>query len=122
MPQGRRRFVGLSLLVCLGGPILLAQTPPPTQTPRPVFRSATDVVPLTVTVLDKSGNPVTDLKASDFTVFENKQPREILNFFTQAFAATPEAAVMTPESLNRTAPTRAVAPETRRTFLIVLGY
>lgn len=119
------RFVAIPVLVCAATIGLVAQTqtpPPPTQTPRPVFRTSTDVVPLTVTVLDKAGNPVTDLKASDFTVIENKQPREILNFFTQTFDALPEAAVMTPESLNRVAPSRAVAPETRRTFLIVLSY
>src|SRR6187551_3204867 len=60
------------------------QTPPP-QTP-PVFRGGTDVVPLTVTVTDKNGAPVRDLKASDFTVIENKSRREIVNFFPQELA------------------------------------
>jgi VWFA-related protein len=118
MYQRRGGVLALSLLLCAMAPGLTAQTP---QT-RPTFRASTDVVPLTVTVLDKSGNPVTNLKASDFTILENRQPREILNFFTQEFTAAPEAAALTPGTLARVPPTRGVAPETRRSFVIVLGY
>src|SRR4029450_11487741 len=123
MRQARALIATLALVQCLAGPWVGAQTPPPVQTPqtRPTFRATTDVVPLTVTVLDKAGNPVTDLKAGDFTILENRRPREILNFFTQSFIPAPEAAVMTPESLNRAVPARGLAPETRRTFLTVLG-
>lgn len=88
----------------------------------PVFRSTTTVVPITVTVLDRNGAPVKDLKQSDFTVLENKSPREILNFFPQEFTpgpvpADPEAAVK-----RRGVGGGPLAPQTRRTFLIVLGY
>ena len=62
MALRRSRLVVLSLLVCAAATGLAAQgQAPPPQTPRPTFRSSTDVVPLTVTVLDKSGNPVTVL-------------------------------------------------------------
>jgi hypothetical protein len=95
------------------------QTPPP-QTP-PVFRGGTDVVPLTVTVTDKNGAPVRDLKASDFTVIENKSRREIVNFFPQELA--PETG---PVPVGEVTPARVkesgIRPQTRRTFLIVLGY
>ena len=111
-----------ALLVCLTATRLVAQTPAQTPQTPPIFRATTDVVPLTVTVLDRSGNPVTDLKASDFTVRENRSTREILNFFTQTFEPSPAAALMTPVTFSPVAPTRGVAPETRRTFLIVLGY
>jgi VWFA-related protein len=96
---------------------LFAQSPAPQQ---PVFRSTTTVVPLTVTVLDQKGQPVTDLKASEFTVYENKQSREIVNFFPQTFAPGP----VQPVSVSTVARGRldGVVPQTRRTFLIVLGY
>ena len=86
----------------------------------PIFRASTDVVPLTVTVLDQRGNSVTDLKLSDFTVIENKTPREILNFFTQTFTAQPAAA--TSSSVDRAAKPAGIAPSTRRVFLVLLGY
>jgi VWFA-related protein len=119
----------LSLAVCLTGPGIRAQTPAQTPTPtpqtRPTFRTSTDVVALTVTVLDRAGNPVTDLKQSDFTIRENRKPREILNFFTQTFAPQepPASAPTAPAVLDRAAPaTHGVALETRRSFAIVLGY
>jgi VWFA-related protein len=86
----------------------------PAQQQLPVFRSGTTVVPLTVTVLDRNGAPVRDLTEADFTVYENKQQREIVNFFPQDFAAR-----RVPMSA---APSGGIAPETRRRFLLVLGF
>ena len=85
------KFVSV-VWVCLSVAAALAQTAPQQQPP--VFRSTTTVVPLTVTVLDEKGLPVTDLKASEFTVYENKQSREIVNFFPQAFAPGPVQPVL----------------------------
>ena len=65
-------------VVLAAGVALGAQAPTPQQTP-PVFRTGTTVVPLTVTVLDRKGAPVRDLTQADFTVFENKRLREIVN-------------------------------------------
>src|SRR5262245_59246303 len=90
------------------------QTPPPTQTPvpqqAPVFRAGTSVVPLTVTVLDQKGVPITDLKQSDFTVFENGRQREIIAFFPQAFVP----------GLSENERREGVAPQTRRAFVFAL--
>jgi hypothetical protein len=108
-----------SFLVLALSAVLLAQATPPQQPP-PVFRSTTTVVPITVTVLDAKGLPVTDLKASEFTVLENKQSREIVNFFPQAFAPGPVQPV-SPSTVAR-GRLDGVVPQTRRTFLIVLGY
>ena len=69
-----RLVIAASTLIV--GAVLFAQTPAQQQTP-PVFRGGTTVVPLTVTVVDQSGAPVKDLKASDFTVYENKRPRTL---------------------------------------------
>lgn len=95
------------------------QQPTPPQQP-PVFKSRTDVVPLTVTVVDEKGTPVKNLAAADFTVTENRKVREIVNFFPQELAPGPVPA-------GDVLPARATAgsglkPQTRRTFLIVLGY
>ena len=46
----------------------------------PTFRSATRLVELTVTALDKKGHAVTDLREQDFTIQENGKPRPITFF------------------------------------------
>ncbi len=47
---------------------------------QPVFRSGIDSVVVDVTVLDKQGNPVTDLKPSDFEVRESGKLQSINTF------------------------------------------
>ena len=44
------------------------------------FRSKTELVLVNVTVQDKSGNPVRDLKREDFTVLEDNKPQQIVSF------------------------------------------
>ena len=73
------------------------------------------VVPLTVTVVDRKGVPVTDLTQSDFTVFENGRERQVLNFFPQFMGPGIERA-------DAVVPSGGIAPARRRLFLIVLGF
>jgi VWFA-related protein len=47
------------------------------QEPVPQFRSSVDVTPIDVTVVDGRGAPVRDLKAADFTVTIDGQPRRV---------------------------------------------
>lgn len=109
--------------VCALGAGLLAQQATPTQQPPPVFRAGTTLVPLTVTVLDKDGRPVSDLKQSDFSVFENGKPREVVSFFAQPMNAGEVTPVTTSNSKEARQPWQPqVAPQTRRTFLFVLGF
>jgi VWFA-related protein len=89
---------------------------PPAQT---VFRSGTVLVPVDVRVLDSKGQPVTDLKAEDFTVFEDGKPQQIRHFSAQA---------LTPGAPDPNVPLRRIGeaaatipPQNRRLFLIVLG-
>lgn len=60
-------------------PMLGAQTAPPQQPPV-VLRSNTRLVQLSVVVRDKKGQPVTDLRESDFTV-EDQGKRQEVRFF-----------------------------------------
>jgi VWFA-related protein len=92
------------------------ETRPQQQTP--VFRGGIDVVPLTVSVVNRSGVPVTGLTRADFTVRENGRPREVLSFFPQVFEP---GSVASPSTDSSGLGDRGVAPATRRTFLIVLG-
>jgi VWFA-related protein len=91
----------------------------PQQEQRPVFRSETTLVPVTVTVTDQQGRPVTGLTKSDFTVFENGRPREIVTFYPQML--TPGPAVEPSMAIARARET-GITPSTRRTFVIVLGF
>ena len=95
------------------------QTPPQqAQQPIPIFRSATDVVPITVRVVDQKGMPVTDLTQKDFTIYEDDRLREIVGFYPQTMApgpVVPPALVWDRRTDNR------LAAATRRTFVIVLG-
>jgi Ca-activated chloride channel family protein len=50
------------------------------QDPRLVFRTRVERVTLAATVRDRRGRPVTTLSATDFTLIDNGQPRQILEF------------------------------------------
>jgi VWFA-related protein len=54
-----------------------AQTPPPQQ---PTFRTGVNFVRVDAIVTDKQGNPVPDLKATDFEVLEDGKPQTIESF------------------------------------------
>jgi Ca-activated chloride channel homolog len=72
------------LLVILGIPSLaFAQVPTPlahASVPDAVFRSATELVALTVTVTDSRQHPITGLAATDFVVLEDGVPQDV-SFF-----------------------------------------
>lgn len=60
-----------------------APNPQGTQQPSggtPIFRGGIDIVRVDVIVTDKAGNPVTDLKQSDFEIVENGQAQTIDSF------------------------------------------
>src|SRR4051794_30075064 len=71
------------LLATTFGPASAQEQPPPAgaQTgDSPVFRTGVNVVRVDVIVSDKSGQPITDLKAEDFQVTENNQAQKIDTF------------------------------------------
>ena len=44
------------------------------------FKTKTELVLVNVTVRDKNGNPVRDLKREDFTILEDNKPQQVLSF------------------------------------------
>ena len=96
-------------------------SPPPQQQqpPVPVFRSGTDLVPVTVTVTDQQGRPLNALRQSDFRVFENGKPRPIETFYPQLLEPGP---VVEPAMSIAGVRRPGVTPATRRTFMLVLGF
>ena len=87
----------------------------------PVFRGGITIVPLTVTVLDKNGKPVTDLTQDDFSILEDGRKQPIKTFFAETLKPQePVADVGSPAAPR--APFDTAKPATRRAFLLVLGY
>jgi hypothetical protein len=113
-----RILTPVTLVIAAAAVSLAAQQP---QQPTPqisVFRSGTDVVPVTVRVVDQKGVPVTDLTQKDFKIYEDDRLREIVGFYPQTMApgpVVPPALVWDRRNDNR------LAAATRRTFVIVLG-
>lgn len=65
-------------LAALAGNAAAEDRPRPSPTPRqPVFAVGTEMVNLTVTVLDKDGELATHLEAQDFQVFEDGRPQRL---------------------------------------------
>jgi VWFA-related protein len=53
------------------------------------FKSQTELVLVNVTVRDKTGNPVRDLKPEDFTVIEDNKPQKVATFDIENTENTP---------------------------------
>ncbi len=72
------KFAGqklLALILCVT--LLIGIVPAQTDY---VFRAKTEIVLVNVTVRDKDGNFVRNLKAEDFTVLEDNKPQKVLSF------------------------------------------
>jgi VWFA-related protein len=89
------------------------------QEQRPVFRGGTTLVPITVTVTDQQGRPVTGLTQADFKIFEDGRPREVAAFFPQMLSPAPASEPTMAIVRDRQA---GLVPSTRRTFVLVLGF
>jgi len=91
---------------------------PQSPTNQQTIRVQVRLVPVDVIVTDAKDQPVTDLKAEDFQIFENGQRQEIRHFAVQALTASvPGSAPATTQQLQ----SPDFAPQTARTFLIVMG-
>jgi VWFA-related protein len=69
-----KRFLIAAAVLGIAAAVAIAQQQQPT------FRAGVNLVRVDVIVTDKQGAPVTDLKASDFDVFEDGRPQKIDSF------------------------------------------
>jgi VWFA-related protein len=69
------------------------------QTPAPTFRTTTRLVELSVSALDRRGQPVTDLKPEDFTIEEGGKVRPISIFKYEGGPSTEPNALPLPAGL-----------------------
>lgn len=111
------RVLITSGVIALG---LLGQQPPPRQQQQPpIFRSGAELVRVDVTVLDRGGKPVPDLKMSDFVIFEDGVPQKIQTFqfveFNGAHAADEDLTLTIGSRDNRN---DVLAREDVRLFLV----
>ena len=83
------------------------------QAPQPQFRAGVTLVPIDVRVLDRAGNPVTDLAADDFRILEDGTPQHVAHFIRVALEPDPSvAAHRRPASsaISTSCSTRRVCP------------
>ena len=85
------------------------------------FRAGVTMVPIDVRVLDRQGQPVTDLSRGDFTIVEDGVPQTIQQFLRSSLEAEPAAAHAPLAAGPMSGPAAALSPPNRRIFLIVLG-
>ena len=122
-----KKFILAIFILTIFSSFLFSQTP--TQTPKPLDDDVvvinTNLIQIDVTVTDKNGNIVKDLKQEDFEVFENKEKQDISNFlFVQNDIKKPVTQI--PESkingnINIPIPPTKIRPESvKRTIALVV--
>lgn len=79
-----------------------------------VVRITTNLVQMDVVVVDKKGNQVTDLRAEDFEVFEDKRPQQITNFSYILNEAAPRPNAPETEAARKAAKDKLAPPEPPR--------
>jgi VWFA-related protein len=85
------RFIAILITLCLALPAQQQDT---------VFKSSSNLVIIDVTVLDKAGKEVSNLKTGDFVVLEDGKPQNISVFEFQKLAPTaPDAAPLPPPKI-----------------------
>lgn len=118
----QRYFVLLVLLIS-STTVLIAQTAKPTPTPdTDVVKISTTLIQLDVTVIDRKGKTVNDLKPEEVEIFENGEKQKITNF---SFISNVQDAAVEPSEKKRgntdILPLGAIRPEqVKRTIALVV--
>lgn len=108
-----------------------AEQQDPTPQKEDVVRITSNLVQIDVTVTDKKGQPVPDLKDGDFEIYEDGRPQKITNFSFVSLGAAPTPLATNSKATNRVgvvaaadvapAPPERLRPEdVRRTIALVV--
>jgi VWFA-related protein len=94
------RTLAVFISLCLAVPAQTPQAPPQAD---PVFKSGINLVVVDVTVLDKAGKEISNLKKEDFVVSEDGKPQALSVFEFQKLAPTdlPSTASAPPPTIAR---------------------
>jgi VWFA-related protein len=100
-----------------------AQNSQPTQTPvspdEDIVKISTTLIQLDVTVTDKNGEIIKDLKLEEFEIFENGEEQEITNF--SFVSSGSESMILTKNNIKNSSPNSPIKPEqVRRTIALVV--
>ncbi|HKP84481.1 MAG TPA: VWA domain-containing protein [Blastocatellia bacterium] len=133
-----RLSVSLALILSLFATALAGQQSQPAIQPPPskekqdaankndVVKISVTLVQVDVTVLDKKGKPVTDLKPEEFEVLQDNRPQRISNF-SYVMAQPPAAPAAVAKPVDKNAPPEPPAPpprlrpdQVRRTIALVV--
>ena len=97
---------------------------PPVEDKDDAIKISTNLIQLDVTVTDKDGNVVRDLKPEDFEVYENGKKQNITNFSFVSINTAATVADPQPVKPGKTAipipPVRLKAEQVRRTYALVV--
>lgn len=124
-----RKFVPALVLIFLCGVAIFAQTPTPTPKPTEedgeVVKISTTLIQIDVTVTDKNGKIINDLKPEEVEIFENGEKQEVSNFsFVSNIRTTDLPTVKNAEKPDKNVvpmPTGQLKPEqVRRTVALVV--
>ncbi len=120
-----KKIIFVVFLLCLSAVNGFAQTPTPTPAEDDVVKISTTLIQLDVTVTDKKGKIVTNLKPEDFEVYENDKKQAITNFSFVGSAPQEQSAPPAPKSNKNESgapvPPVPVRPEqVRRTIALVV--
>lgn len=130
----KKHFLFLPVVLFLFTVSIFAQTPNPSPTPpaddEDVVKISTTLIQVDVSVTDKEGKQVTDIKPEEFEVFENGSKQEITNFSYISVAPRTNAEATRSEiraknkldkiNLIPPVPTKLKPNEVRRTIALVV--
>ena len=119
-----RKFVASLVFIFLFALALYAQTP----TPKPaedddVVKISTTLIQIDVTVTDKNGKIIMDLKPEDFEIYENGEKQPITNFSFISNVkpqATPTPKLKNDPAVPLPPPTQVRSEQVRRTIALVV--
>lgn len=120
-----KRFSHILVFVCLFSVVAAAQIAKPTATPPPpdddVVKITTSLIQIDVTVTDRSGKIIRDLKPEEIEIYENGKKQDISNFSFISNTREITEGQAAPKPTGQPLPVTPLKPENvRRTIALVV--